>query len=110
MKKPGAHARFRCLNNTLRRCSFRRRHIAELSDGTRFRSDDTVDGLTTIAIMRPDLKRLYRIELNDKLYSTIELTPEMEAMASSDMEEDQSGSTLLQRHSILARLMFMMCL
>jgi hypothetical protein len=58
-------------------------------DGTKRRVDQTVAGMTTIIISRPDLGVMYRIEANTQTYSTIPITRAMEAVAGKDVEENQ---------------------
>lgn len=57
-------------------------------DGSKTRVEQTVAGVTTIAIWRPDLGRGYSIEADTGMYSMIPITPDMETVASGDVEED----------------------
>jgi negative regulator of sigma E activity len=56
-------------------------------DGVKSRAESFINGRTSIVIKRPDLKLLYDIELEPGTYSTIPLTPEIEQIGASDVEE-----------------------
>ena len=59
------------------------------TDGRKFRSDSTENGITTINIWRPDLEMGYRIDWNNRTYTAIPMSiEEMEETTSVDIEDD----------------------
>lgn len=56
-------------------------------DGAKKRVEQTIAGVTTIVIWRPDRGEGYRIEADSQRYSTTPITSEMKAMAAMDVEE-----------------------
>jgi outer membrane lipoprotein-sorting protein len=58
------------------------------TDGRKSSTEQTVSGMTTISIWRPDLGKMYGIEVDTKIYTTHSITPEMEAIAAVDIEDD----------------------
>lgn len=58
------------------------------TDGKKSRIEQTVGGVTTIVIWRPDIGTAYRIELETQTLYAIPITPSMEATASIEVEDD----------------------
>lgn len=57
-------------------------------DHKKRRTEQTVGGMTTMTIWRSDLGKCYGIECDTQVYDMTPITPEMEATASVDVEDD----------------------
>jgi hypothetical protein len=63
--------------------------IAVYLDGAKRRVEQTVAGTTRTTIWRPDLGKCYGIECDTQTYTTHSITPEVEAVAAKDVEDDE---------------------
>jgi outer membrane lipoprotein-sorting protein len=63
-------------------------HIKVYMDLNRRRSEQTVGDMTRITIWRSDLGVMYGIDCNCRTYQKYRITPDMEAVVTTDVEDD----------------------